>query len=134
MTAKRAQRAQRAGFTLIEVMIAMMITAVVTLGMGAFMTQFIRSVGTANVRATANELVADRLEEVKGATRYATIDSIYARTENAIPGYAGYQRQTLVARVGGMPPDLYDYRIVTVIVSGRNLPAPVRKSTVISAF
>lgn len=133
MTASRLRR-RCAGFTLIEVMIAMVITAIVTLGMGAFMAQFIRSVATANVRAIANELVADRIEEVKGATRYSAIDSIYVRTETAIPGFAGYERQTLVARVGGMPPDLYDYRIVTVVVSGRNLPAPVRKSTVISAF
>jgi len=125
---------RRAGFTLIEVVIAMMITAVVTLGMGAFMVQFIRAVSTANVRATANELVADRLEEVKGATRYSAIDSIYARTEAAIPGFAGFERTTLVKRVGGLPPDLYDYRVVTVIVSGRNLPQPVRKTTVISSF
>lgn len=124
----------RSGFTLIEVMIAMMITAVVTLGMGAFMAQFIRSVGVANVTATAHELVADRLEVVKGATRYSAIDSIYAGTESAIPGYAGFKRTTLVTRVGGLPPDLYDYRIVTVVVSGRNLLRPVKKTTVISSF
>lgn len=123
-----------AGFTLIEVMIAMMITAVVTLGMGAFMVQFTRSVATANVRTTANELVADRLEEVKGATRYDAIDSLYAGTETAIPGHAGFERTTLVTRVGGLPPDLYDYRLVTVIVSGRNLAQPVKKTTVVSAF
>lgn len=127
-------RPRRAGFTLIEVMIAMMITAVVTLGMGAFMVQFIGAVSTANVRATANELVADRLEQVKGATRYSAIDSIYAGTEAAIPGFSGFERTTLVNRVGGLPPDLYDYRVVTVIVSGRNLPQPVKKTTVISSF
>lgn len=133
MIAHRTRRSRRA-FTLIEVMIAMMITAAVTLGMGAFMGQFVRAVGTANVRAMANELVADRLETVKGATRYSAIDSIYAGTESAIPGFAGFERRTLVTRVGGLPPDLYDYRIVTVIVSGRNLARPVKKTTVISAF
>lgn len=130
----KARRAHRPGFTLIEVMVAMVITAVVTLGMGMFMAQFIRAVSTANIRATANELVADRLEEVKGATRYSAIDSIFAGTETAIPGFSGFERATLVSRVGGMPPDLYDYRVVTVIVSAGNLVRPVKKSTVISAF
>ncbi len=134
MTARPSFRPPRAGFTLVEVMVAMMITAVVTVGMGVFMAQFARTVGTANVRATANELVADRLEEVKGATRYSTIDSVYAGTETAIPGYAGFERRTLVTRVGGLPSDLYDYRVVTVIVSGRNLARPVKKTTMISAF
>lgn len=134
MIARRACSRHRPGFTLIEVMVAMMITAVVTLGMGAFMAQFIRSVSTASVRATANELVADRLEEVKGATRYSAIDSIYAETKTAIPGYGGFERTTLVTRVGGLPPDLYDYRLVTVIVSGRGLAQPVKKTTVISSF
>lgn len=134
MIARRRKRPRRAGFTLIEVMIAMMITAVVTLGMGAFMVQFIRAVTTANVRATANELVADRLEQVKGATRYSAIDSIYAGIETAIPGFPGFERTTLVNRVGGLPPDLYDYRIVTVLVSGRSLLVPVKKTTVISSF
>lgn len=133
MTA-RPGRARLRGFTLIEVMIAMVITAVVTLGMAAFMAQFVHSVSTANVRGIANELVSDRLEQVKSATRYATIDSIYAGTESAIPGFAGFERRTLVTRVGGLPPDLYDYRIVTVLVSGRNLARPVKKTTVISAF
>lgn len=133
MIAPRAQ-AFRPGFTLIEVMVAMMITAVVTLGLGAFMAQFIRVASTAAVRATANELVADRLEEVKGATRYSTIDSIYVGTETAIPGFAGFERRTLVTRVGGLPPDLYDYRTVTVIVSSRHLVKPAKKSTVISSF
>ena len=134
MTARPGLRPSRAGFTLVEVMVAMMITAVVTVGMGAFMAGFVRAVGTANVRATANELVADRLEEVKGATRYSTIDSIYAGTETAIPGHTGFERRTLVRRVGGLPPDLYDYRVVTVIVSGRNLARPVKKTTIISSF
>lgn len=134
MTARRSFRPSRAGFTLVEVMIALMITAVVTVGMGAFMAQFVRAVGTADVRATANELVADRLEEVKGATRYSTIDSIYVGTETAIPGYGGFERRTLVRRVGGLPPDLYDYRVVTVIVTGRNLPRPAKKTTMIGSF
>ena len=111
-----------------------MIILTVTLGMGLFMVQFVRAVSSASVRTVANELVADRLEDVKGATRYATIASTYGGTEASIPNYPGFSRQTIVTHVGGAPPDLYDYQVVTVIVSGQGLKAPVKKTTVIGAF
>jgi prepilin-type N-terminal cleavage/methylation domain-containing protein len=131
---KRAQSKTRDGFTLVEVIAALVIILGVSLGMAVFMLQFVRTVATASSRTTANELVADRLEDVKSATKYSTIDAVYAGTENAIPNNPGYVRQTIVSHVGGAPPDLYDYRIITVIVSGPGLRNPVKKSTVISAF
>ena len=131
---RRLRQLSREGFTLVEVIAAMVIILGVTLGMAVFMMQFVRTVATAGSRTTANELVADRLEDVKAATKYSTIDAVYAGTENAIPNNPGYVRQTIVSHVGGAPPDLYDYRIVTVIVSGPGLKTPVKKSTVISAF
>ena len=124
----------RGGFTLVEVIVAMVLILAVTLGMGAFMVQFIRAVAGSSVRSTANELVAERLETVKGATVYSTLESQYAGTEPSIPNHPGYVRKTLITRVGGAPADLYDYRIVTVIVSGSGLANPIKKSTVISAF
>lgn len=131
---KKRSNGKRAGFTLIEVIVATVIILSVTLGMGVFMVQFVRAVSSAAVRTTANELVADRLEDVKGATRYSTIATVYAGTESSIPNYPGFTRQTIVTRIGGAPPDLYDYQTVTVIVSGQGLRTPVKKSTVIGAF
>lgn len=130
----RLQAKARSGFTLVEVIVAIVLILVVTLGMGAFMVQFIRAVAGSSLRSTANELVAERLEIVKGATVYSTLESQYGGTEQSIPNHPGYVRQTLITHVGGAPTDLYDYRIVTVIVSGSGLANPIKKSTVVSAF
>lgn len=104
------------------------------LGMGAFLARFAKASAAMQTRTTANQLVADRLEEVKGAVRYSAIDSIYAKTEASVPSAPGFTRQTLVSHVGGGPPDLVDYRVITVIVTSPSLTRPAKKTTIISAF
>jgi prepilin-type N-terminal cleavage/methylation domain-containing protein len=123
----------RRGMTLIEIMVAMAILTGAMLGMGSFVVNFVREVSTTNVRTTAGQLVADRLEQVKTAPRYVDIDN-YATTETTIAGFPRYSRQTLVKQVGGGVKDLWDYKIVTVIVNAPALSKPMRKSTVIAAF
>ena len=85
-------------------------------------------------RIEANELVADRLEEVKGALSYTTIEANFAKTEASITGHPGLTRQTLVTHTGGAAPSLYDYKTVTVIVNGPGLKTPSKKTTIISIF
>jgi Tfp pilus assembly protein PilV len=124
----------RDGMTVIEVVIALSILAGSLLGMATFITRFTRAVTTSNVVSTAGQLAAARLEIVKGATQYRTIDSLYAKTESPVAGFPGFTRQTLVQRVGGQPSDVYDYRIITVKVNGPGLTAPVSKTTIIANF
>jgi Tfp pilus assembly protein PilV len=120
--------------TLIEVMIALVMLSTVLLGMATFMAGYGRAVGTSSARATARELVAERLEYVKGATQYPSIEATYGGIETAIPGHPGYLRRTLVMRVGGRPSDKYDHKVITVVVEGPGLEKPVKKTSVISAF
>lgn len=120
--------------TLIEVMIALTILATAMLSMAAYMTRLARTVAVSDVRATADEIATSRLEEVKGATRYATIDSAFAGTQALAAPYQGFTRTTQVTHTGGGPSDFYDYKTITVIVTNPRLPAPVRKTTVIAAF
>jgi Tfp pilus assembly protein PilV len=120
--------------TLIEVMIALVMLSTVLLGMAVFMAQYGRAVGTSSANATARELVAERLEYVKGAVQYPTIEVTYGGLEASIPGYPGFTRETLVRRVGGEPNDTYDHKVITVIVNGPGLLEPVKKTSVISAF
>ncbi|MGH7717917.1 MAG: type IV pilus modification PilV family protein [Gemmatimonadaceae bacterium] len=124
---------RRAGMTLIEVMVAMAILAGAMLGMGSFVVNFVREVSTTNIRATAGQLVAERLEQVKTASTYLQVDA-YAGSESSIPGHPRYARQTLIKRVGGAASDVYDYKVVTVIVNAPGLAKPVRKTTVIAGF
>ena len=124
----------RTGMTLVEVLVSIVLMAGVLLGMGAFSAGMARTSGTARVTATATQLVADRLELVKTAPRYAAIESLYVSVEATVTGQPGYARRTMVRRVGGQPTDSIDYKIVTVEVTHAAIPKPVRKSTVISVF
>jgi Tfp pilus assembly protein PilV len=120
--------------TLIEVIVAVVLLSGALLAMGAFIARYANVNGTMTRRSEANELVADRLEAVKAAISYSTIETIYAKTETSIPNHAGYIRRTLVTRTGGAAPSLYDYKTITVIVTGGGLPTPSKKTTVISVF
>ena len=124
----------RAGMTLIEVIVAMTLLAGALLSMGAFIAQYSKATGAMTIRSEANELVADRLETVKGALKYSTIETNYAATEMSIPNHPSFKRQTLVTHTGGLPPSLYDYKTVTVIVTPPALKTPAKKSTIISVF
>lgn len=126
-------RVQR-GMTLVEVLVALVLMAGVLLAMGRFSGALAHTTGTARVTATATQLVADRLEQVKSAPRYVAIESLYVANESAIAGFGGFSRQTIVKRIGGTATDSIDYKIVTVQVTNSALSKPVRKSTVIAPF
>lgn len=132
MSRIRARR--RAGMTLVEVVVAMMLLGGVLLGLGSFTMQLSQASSRARLRAVAAQLASDRLEAVKGAPRYSAIDSMYVATEASADGHPGYTRQTMVTHVGGTAQDSVDYRIVTVEVRNAQLPTPVRKTTIIAPF
>lgn len=129
-----AVQRQRKGMTLIECIVALALLSGAMLAMTAFMGRYAKVTGSMARRSEANELVADRLEEVKGAIRYTAIDSLYAKTEASIAGHPGLKRQTLVTHTGGAAPSLYDYKTITVIVTGPGLETASKKTTVISVF
>lgn len=126
--------ASRRGMTLVEVIIAITLLSGALLSMGAFVARFATVTGNTALRGEANELVADRLEEVKGALKYATIETNYAKAEAVIVNHPGFSRQTLVTHTGGLPPSVYDYKTITVIVTNPALKIPAKKSTIISVF
>jgi hypothetical protein len=80
------------------------------------------------------ELATDRIEAVKSATKYATIEALYTGTESSIAGFPGFTRQTLIQWIGGGASDLVDYKVVTVIVTGPALKSPIRKTSIIAEF
>jgi prepilin-type N-terminal cleavage/methylation domain-containing protein len=124
----------RSGMTLIEVIVSIVLLTGACLAMGAFIARYANVSGTVARRVEANELVADRLEEVKGGLLYSTIEAVYVKTEPSIAGHPGLTRQTLVTHTGGAAPSFYDYKTVTVIVNGSGLKTPSKKTTVISVF
>ena len=123
----------RAGFTLIEVVVAIVILGGAMITMGAFIAGMSRNVNSAQTRATAVQLATERLEAARNARRYADLDTM-ARTESPPSGWSGWTRTTAVTRVGGASADSVDYKIVTVTVSHATLRAPLAKTTIVAPF
>jgi prepilin-type N-terminal cleavage/methylation domain-containing protein len=135
MLLRRRQR-RRGGFTLVEVVVAMLILGSALLGMALFVSGMAHSASDARLLGIADELAADRIEAIKTSASYRTLGADYQATETAIPGgdYAGFTRQTLIQHVGGGVADSVDYTVVTVIVFNPVISDTVRKTTVIASF
>ncbi|HKG91514.1 MAG TPA: type II secretion system protein, partial [Gemmatimonadaceae bacterium] len=99
--APRAARSRRAGMTLVEVIVSIVIMSGVLVGMAVFVANFARTNNENRLRARAGQLASQRLEEIKGVASYDSIETRYGGTESSIAGYAGFTRQTVVRRVGG---------------------------------
>lgn len=120
------------GFTLIELMVALVIFAVVVLGLGAATSQFVHTVAVGQRRAAAIQLVEGRIETVQMNPNYGALDTLYAGTETDFPTFEGLKRETRIVHVGGSG-QLLDYKKVTVIVTGPGLAEPVSRTIVVSA-
>ena len=124
----------RRGMTLIEVMVALCILGTVLLALGLFSANFSRQTSASRLRITAAQWGSQRLEDVKSAKTYASIESLYVKTEAGTKDYAGFTRQTAVTRTGGGVADTIDYKTVTVTVTNPQMKGSIKKTTVIAPF
>lgn len=130
-------RIHRAGFTLVEVLVALVILSIAVLGVQALITQrMIAQVGGDDREAVAIQLAMDRIELVQIDPVYTAIESRYAGTEANLLGYPNFTRRTDVARTNtyNSTTKLYtDYKTITVTMTHPNLRAPVARTTVVAA-
>lgn len=131
---KNGDASSRVGFTLVEVVVALTILAGVLLGLSDFTHRYAVATRDAATVTVASDVAAARLESVKGWREYTTLVTSHHGhdTTFAAGAWEGLRRQTFAARTGPTP--LHDYVTVTVVVSGRGLDAPIRKTTIIAAF
>lgn len=126
---------ERRGFSLVEVIVALVILSGVLLAMTDFTRQFTRQTTDSATTSRASDVAVQQLETVKAWRSYATIVSTYHNASTSFVAgtpYAGLTRQTLVVRTG--PSATADFVTVTVVVTGAGLSAPLRRSTIIAAF
>lgn len=128
-------RGGSAGFTLVEVTISLVILSVAVLGMAASAGVLGRYSRDAEVRALAMQAVQDRISLVKVDPRYAELENLYAGSESDLPGLDGFTRTTTVNRVQQSQPGggTLDYKVVSVVVSGEALPAPLSRRFTVGA-
>jgi Tfp pilus assembly protein PilV len=86
---------RRAGFAVVEALVAMVLAAVAVAGLAAATAAAVRHLQVARTRCTALALAADRLESLHAGPRDAGSDEIdvagtrYVRTWSSDPGRGG---------------------------------------------
>jgi prepilin-type N-terminal cleavage/methylation domain-containing protein len=129
---KRRGARGRDGFSLLEVLVAMVILGFVILGAHATMTdRMVRSLGGQELRLRANQLALDRIHALQADPVYATLTTRYPASESTIPDAPGFQRATRFTTtqlsVGN------SYLTATVTVTHARLPSPVSRTVVIAS-
>lgn len=122
----------RDGFTMAEVMIALVVLSLVLLGLAGSTGQFLHTVTVSDRRATAIELADDRIELIQSDPSYGGLDTLYQATETDFPTVPGITRTTEIVHVGGQGQPV-DYKKITVTVAGLGLLAPVARTVTVAA-
>ena len=120
------------GFTLVEVIIAMVIISTILLAMVGATSSLIHVVTVADRNASALQLVDSRIERIQMEPNYAALDTAYVGTETDFPTLTGFIRTTTIVRFGGSG-QTTDYKKVTVTVTGPGVPAPVSRTITLAA-
>lgn len=123
---------RRGGFTLLEVMVALVILGFVIMGAQATITdRMVRSVGYQEARQRASQLALDRLHLIQADPAYGTLAARYTGTEATIANAPRYQRTTVfrsTTLAGGN-----SYYTVTVSVSSPRLSRPVSRTITVGS-
>lgn len=95
-------RSTRRGFTLVEVMMALVILVIVATSMARFAATFSRSMAESTVRTIATGVATGRLELVRADPRYTTLATLYGSGAGSdttgFPQYPAMRRVTRVVR------------------------------------
>lgn len=122
---------KKAGFTLIEVVMALVILSVVMLGLAATTGRLLSQAAENSYQATAVELAHDRLETVLADPDYDGLSATYEGTETGFPGYPDLERTTSVVSMDQDGDDV-DAKKVTVTMDGPGLSEPLSRTVVVA--
>jgi prepilin-type N-terminal cleavage/methylation domain-containing protein len=122
---------QRRGFTLIELMLALVILSIVLVSLAKHTGIFLHTVATSTARTTAAEVARERIGLVDTDPSYTTLAATWAGSQIGFPGFPRMQRVTSVSRVTGVAPTR-DYTIVTVRVTEPTMGSPIDVTTVVA--
>ncbi len=127
-----------AGFTMIELMIAVFVLVVALLTAPLAATKLTRAVSTYRVRNEASALADAWVARCRAEPNYAALDSAVAgKCKGSVTNLGSFKftRTTTVAgdaTLSGMADSLNDYKRVTVVVSGGGLQSNVSRTITIA--
>ncbi len=128
-----APEASRGGFTLVEITVALVILAAAVLGLTSSAAKLTAAASGAELRALALYSVEDRITEVQLDMRYSQLENLYGGTETNALGLPDYTRTTTVTHVTTSEGHPTDYKIVSVVLDGPQLPSPVSRRLIVAA-
>lgn len=92
----------RKGFTLIEVLIAVVLLSLAVISLGQFMGKFQNATAKATLLSSMTSIAKERIELIRGDPRYTTLSTRYGSGASAdttgFPGYSMVRRRTFVSR------------------------------------
>lgn len=127
----------RKGFTLIEVLIALVVLSVVTLSLTRVMGNFLHTVGTSTTRTVATAVAKEQIETVRatpdaGPSYSALVATYNGNTITGFPGFPNMVRTTRATRTVSAVPRR-DFTTTTVTVTEPTMGAPVAVTIVVAA-
>ena len=122
---------ERRGFTLIEVMLAVVLLVIVLTSLARYTGQFLHTVSTSTIRTVAAEVARERISLVDMDPSYTTLAATWTATETGFPSYPSMVRTTTVSRITGTTPPR-DYTIVTVRVTEPTMGQAIDVTTVVA--
>ena len=126
----------RRGFSLIEVMVALVIITIVALSLGRFVGNFSHVVATSTVRTSAVSVAQEQIDSIRTASSanvYPNLVSLFnGHVVTGFPGYPNMVRTTTVVRRTQNTPKK-DYTVITVAVTEPTLGTAVNLSNVAAA-
>jgi prepilin-type N-terminal cleavage/methylation domain-containing protein len=124
------QRSSTSGFTLIEVMIALVILSGIVISMGHGTARYLSTITRNRIRVQAATVADAQIATMRVNPDYATLTATFNGTVNGLP-FVGYSQVTLVVRTGAGTNA--DRTRVKVTVTGPQLATPVIRYTTIAA-
>lgn len=120
----------RAGFTLVEVILAMAILLTVIVSLITLTAKTVHVTALSDREQAAIQMATDRTDQIRTDPNYAALDTAYAKTETNVLSYPGFTRVTTVTRTvtSGQ-----DFKKFTVTVTGTGLTAAVARTISVAA-
>lgn len=126
--------ANRDGFTIVEVLLALVLLGFVIMGFQAATGEIIHYAGQGDLETVATHLAEDRLDLIRLDPDYVHLVGRYRGTEVGLPGYPDLTRTTTVVRTNiEQSTGRLDYTTITVAVDGSGLRGPVARTIVVAA-
>jgi prepilin-type N-terminal cleavage/methylation domain-containing protein len=125
----------RDGFTLVELIVAMLLLATVAMTIGAATAKLASNTARGAETLTAMDLADDRMHSLQSDPSYTALETRYSATESTLIGFPGLRRTTSITRVTRVLANgrAVDYKVAVVSVTGTGLMQPVIRVATVAA-